>query len=63
MNYIQKIRVKLLDLFSNGYYFSINYKSIASKRSSIDSEVNKLSLNVSENIESELISEPSIYKY
>ncbi|MBZ9651647.1 hypothetical protein [Psychroflexus montanilacus] len=56
----QKIRVKLFEQFPRGFLFSINYKSIASKRTSIDSEVNTVSLNLSEHIESEQIDEPSV---
>ncbi|SDG39480.1 hypothetical protein [Psychroflexus sediminis] len=55
----QKIRVKLVELFPYGYDFTINYNSIVSKRTSIEVEVNTVSLSVSENIESELIDEPS----
>lgn len=56
----QKIRVKLIEQFPRGFLFTINYKSIASKRTSIDSEVNTVSLNLSEHIESEQIDEPSV---
>ena len=55
----QKIRSKLLEQYPRGYSFSISYKPSVSERSSIDSEVDSVSLIIRENIESRLVNDPS----